>query len=108
MTHDLMLLTLVATEDVKTTTAASTTAEKTPLTRINRVTPIIFATMDSTARAISAQNMAMGATDGAPTASHSATITLSTYIFVLLTVLSCMVGAVFSFICCKLMSSDRK
>ena len=68
---------------------------------MKRRTPILFASISSTATATAD----LSAT---PTASTANTITLSTYIFVLLTILSCMVGAVFSFICCKLVGAERK
>lgn len=70
--------------------------------KLKHATPIILAQVDS-----NAANMVTATATATPETSSS-TITLSTYIFVLLTILACMVGSVFSFICCKLMSSERK
>lgn len=74
--------------------------------RLQRITPISFVTATEASQLSTQAESTVDATETSSTTSNS--ITLSTYIFVLLTILSCMVGSVFSFICCKLVNSDRK
>jgi len=76
--------------------------------RLKRVTPISLVSVDSLSTATAETAAATGADGATASTNHANSITLSTYIFVLLTVLSCMVGSVFSFICCKLVNNDRK
>lgn len=80
-----------------------------PAYRMRKLTPIAFATVDSSSRlSISGSSNLEAQNNPNTQVSSSSTITLSTYIFVLLTILSCLVGAVFSFICSKLMNAERK